>query len=305
MVFETLERVNASFVSEQLKHREGDLIWKIQLKGGQALYLYLLLEFQSADDRRMPLRMLQYVIFLYEHLLREKQISLEQGLPPVLPVVLYNGDKRWQTPTSVEQLIRYPAFLSPWQPKMEYLLLDEGALDKRKLSEQELFIAAIFELDAPGPVEDVVSVAQRLSALWRKHPLAPELAEAIKDWFYDALLAQGVDKEQIRHLLEGEVSMFGEKFVRWQEQTFQKGMELGLVKGREEGVEKGIKLGIAKGREEGMELGVEKGMELGAEKALREAAINLYRNGLEPDFIASTLSVPLEKIKQWIKGTAH
>ena len=29
VVFETLERVNASFVSEQLKHREGDLIWKI------------------------------------------------------------------------------------------------------------------------------------------------------------------------------------------------------------------------------------------------------------------------------------
>ena len=207
MVFETLERVNASFVSEQLKHREGDLIWKIQLKGGQALYLYLLLEFQSADDRRMPLRMLQYVIFLYEHLLREKQISLEQGLPPVLPVVLYNGDKRWQTPTSVEQLIRYPAFLSPWQPKMEYLLLDEGALDKRKLSEQELFIAAIFELDAPGPVEDVVSVAQRLSALWRKHPLAPELAEAIKEGLiyscreqdFDALLGESGNRALSAH----------------------------------------------------------------------------------------------------------
>jgi len=281
VVFETLERVNASFVSEKLKHREGDIIWKVQLKGGEPLYLYLLLEFQSSDDRRMPLRMLQYVLSLYEHLIREKQVSVDQGLPPVLPVVLYNGDKRWQTPTSLEKLIRSPAFLARWQPKMEYLLLDEGAFDKQQLAEQDLFIAAIFELDAPGPVEDVVAVAQRLSALWRKHPLAPELAEAIKDWFYDALLMQGVDKQQIRQLLEGEITMFGEKFVRWQAQTLQKG------------IEKGKELGRQEGREEGREL------------ALQEAAINLYRNGLEPAFIAKALKIPLAKIKQWLAGTEH
>jgi len=124
-------------------------------------------------------------------------------------------------------------------------------------------------------------VAQRLSALWRKHPLAPELAEAIKDWFYDALLTQGVDKEQIRQLLEGEIAMFGEKFVRWQEQTLQKGMEKGLEKG------------------------LEKGKELGREEALQEAAINLYRYGFEPQKVAEALNLPIAKVEQWLKGKEH
>jgi len=260
-----LERIDTSFVGEHDQARESDLIWKVYFKDGQPLYLYLLLEFQSSDDRRMPLRMLQYVISLYEHLIREKQVSLDQGLPPVLPVVLYNGDKRWQTPTSLEQLIRHPAFLARWQPKLEYLLLDEGALDKRQLAEQDLFIAAIFELDAPGPVEDVVAVAQRLSALWRKHPLAPELAEAIKDWFYDALLTQGVDKEQIRQLLEGEIAMFGEKFVRWQEQTLQLGMQQGLQQG------------------------------------VRMTALGMHKIGLSLDVIAKATGQNEATIRQWIR----
>ncbi|HID01300.1 MAG TPA: hypothetical protein EYP05_08250 [Piscirickettsiaceae bacterium] len=67
--------------------------------------------------------------------------------------------------------------------------------------------------------------------------------------------------------------MFGEKFVRWEQQTLQKGMMLGREEGREE--------------------------------ALQEAAINLYRNGLEPDFIASALKVPMDKVKAWLKDKAH
>jgi len=38
--------------------------------------------------------MLQYVAALYDHLLRSKAVNAAEGLPPVLPIVLYNGDIR-------------------------------------------------------------------------------------------------------------------------------------------------------------------------------------------------------------------
>lgn len=75
--------------------RESDLIWKVYFKDGQPLYLYLLLEFQSTQDGEMPLRLLEYIILLYRTLIKSGQA---QALPPVMPVVLYNGDTRWRHP---------------------------------------------------------------------------------------------------------------------------------------------------------------------------------------------------------------
>ena len=72
--FSTLERVNASFVSDQLKKREDDLIWKVKIRGNERdewLYLYLLFEFQSTPDQWMALRILVYVGLLYQELIEE------------------------------------------------------------------------------------------------------------------------------------------------------------------------------------------------------------------------------------------
>ncbi len=46
--FTTLQRVNASHVSaDQLKSREGDLLWKLRLRDGTPVYVFLLIEHQS------------------------------------------------------------------------------------------------------------------------------------------------------------------------------------------------------------------------------------------------------------------
>ena len=50
------ERVNPSYVSERFDERHDDIVWRVRL-GEQWLYVYILLEFQSAIDRWMALRM--------------------------------------------------------------------------------------------------------------------------------------------------------------------------------------------------------------------------------------------------------
>ena len=280
-VLDSLERVNASFVSPGMKRREGDVIWKLRLKNGSPLYLYLLLEFQSTVQRAMPVRMLQYVAMLYEHLIREEHLDLDQGLPPVLPVVLYNGNPRWHAPCSLDALVKAPDYLQPWQPKFEFLLLDEGAYDRNTLEAKDLFLAAIFELDGPAEVESITAAAQKLAKLWQQHPLSEEVGKALKAWIIEALEQQQVGPDKIEELTKGDIRMFGEKFVLWEQQTLQKGLEKGLQEG------------------------LQKGLEKGREQGLQEAAINLYRNGLDPEFIARSLKLPLTKIKQWLEGTEH
>ena len=83
--FSTLEKVNASYVSDDLKDREDDVVWRVKAKD-RWLYVYLLLEFQSRVDRFMALRMMVYVGLLYQDLLRAKQFGDNTLLPPVLPL---------------------------------------------------------------------------------------------------------------------------------------------------------------------------------------------------------------------------
>ncbi len=68
---------------------------------GQWLYVYLLIEFQSTVDRFMALRLMVYVGLLYQRLIDEKRIRPGGFLPPVLPIVLYNGTRRWSAPLDV------------------------------------------------------------------------------------------------------------------------------------------------------------------------------------------------------------
>ncbi len=58
--FSTLEPVKGHYVTEDMRQRADDVVWRVRADEGW-VYLYLLIEFQHAVDRFMALRMLVYV----------------------------------------------------------------------------------------------------------------------------------------------------------------------------------------------------------------------------------------------------
>src|SRR2546428_488573 len=85
----TLERVSDSQISDDLRSRRDDLVWRVRW-GPDWLYLSLLLECQSTVDAYMAVRVLVYVGLLYQALIRAGQLPPSGTLPPVVPIVLYN-----------------------------------------------------------------------------------------------------------------------------------------------------------------------------------------------------------------------
>jgi len=81
-----------------------DIIWRVRFKD-RWIYLYLLLEFQSTVDDWMPVRILTYLGLLYQDLINQGSIAAGEKLPPVLPIVLYNGKPRWHVATDINELI--------------------------------------------------------------------------------------------------------------------------------------------------------------------------------------------------------
>jgi predicted transposase YdaD len=102
--FTTLERLNASYVSDDLRERHDDVIWRVRFRETW-LYLYLLLEFQSTEDTFMAVRIPAYTSLLYQDLLRSNRLSANGKLPPVLAIVLYNGQTRWRAAAQLNELI--------------------------------------------------------------------------------------------------------------------------------------------------------------------------------------------------------
>ena len=85
-------------ITEILRRRENDLVWRVRRKGrkgqaGEWLYVYVMLEFQSTVDPRMAVRIMAYMGLFYDDLTRSLNWKPSQKLPPVVAVVLYNGRK--------------------------------------------------------------------------------------------------------------------------------------------------------------------------------------------------------------------
>ncbi len=75
----------------------------------------------------MTVRVLVDVGLLYQALIRAGQLPPSGQLPPVVPIVLSNGRRRWTAPQTVESLVEpLPSRLVPYCSRRRYVLLDEG-----------------------------------------------------------------------------------------------------------------------------------------------------------------------------------
>ena len=164
--FTTLEQLPADYVDDGLARGQGDAAWRVRFRGAadEWLYLLVLLEFQSTVDRRMAARILAYTARMYLKLIRGGDLPPDGRLPPVLPVVIYNGERRWSAATEMgETIAAVGEALAPFQPRQRHLVIDEHAFRIEDLPEENV-VSAQIALEQ-GSVPAMAAVLRRVSAL--------------------------------------------------------------------------------------------------------------------------------------------
>ena len=242
--FSTLQKLSAEYVSDEHRTRLGDMVWRVRHRGAW-LHVLVLLEFQSTDDPDMALRILEYTALLYRELARNDALGPNRRRPPVLPVVLYNGDRPWRAARDVGELIApVGASLAPYQPSQRYVVLDERHLRDHDVPERNL-MAAVVALEQSRSPDDLKRVVETLQRR-RWAPAERELQRAFTEWVrrlahrlvpHAATLPPAVTLEDLKMTLEERVS-------EWPRQWLQQGIE----QGREQGIEQGLRQGIEQQR---------------------------------------------------------
>jgi len=254
---DSLERVNASFVSGDLRAREGDLVWRVRW-GPRWVYVYLLIEFQSRVEPLMAMRMLGYVALLYQELTRSEEFAPGGALlPPVLPMVLYNGERPWTAAGKVGELIASPPHgLERYAPRLHYLLLDEGRCRLPARDSQHNVVAALFRLERSREPALVLEVLRALER-WLGAPEQRSLRRAFAVWTRQVFLPARLPGVEIPdlHELQEVRTMLEQRVKDWTRQWKAEG----IAAGRREGLEQGLR----EGREQGLDQGLEQGLEQG------------------------------------------
>ncbi len=247
-----LERLNATFHGDAGTRRESDLIWRIPRRDGGDAYVMLLLEFQSTPDPWMALRLLVYAGLLWQHLVRERRLLPDGRLPPILPIVLYNGEPRWRVAADLAELIGLPdgSALWRWQPVMRYHVIDEGAFDAGDLAGREGLPALLFRLENAAAPDHLVEVADAVLAWFGRHP-GFEAARSVLVALLSAAVTPMEPGVRVPEAMKEVRNMLQTRVEQWIEQWKQEGLAAGLA----EGLDAGRREGRLEGEREGEKRG--------------------------------------------------
>ena len=253
--FSTLKTVNKSFVDKNFRQVHSDMVYEIRLKGKTAFF-YLLFEHQSSPDRRMPFRMLCYMVNLWKDF--EAGHPKVHHLPVIFPAVLYHGKQKWNSPLNLREMIDgYEKDFEWFIPDFAYRLFDLSQYDDESIvSAGNKALAVVLHLFKHifdeifgnvfrGTADRVIEIDDQ------------KMFSEILEWAVTYFLhARNEDADELIDVISQQAEKFGDERIRRvvmtaAEQLRQKGIKQGI----EQGIEKGIEQGIEKGIEQGIGIG--------------------------------------------------
>jgi predicted transposase YdaD len=196
----TLTLENTSFVDDNYKATEADLIYKVKLDGATA-YLFALFEQQTTVVQDMAFRLEVYKLRVIE---RHHKQCPETPLPVVISLVLYTGSTPWSAPRELFSLFGEQESLARELWAQPYTLIDVCRIADDELLRDELsgIVQYVFKYrknqrDFKQFIDTVVSRAENLE---KTYPQAASLINALIRYIMDGIEAP--NKEDLAALLQ-------------------------------------------------------------------------------------------------------
>ena len=191
----------------------------------------------------MAVRTQVYQGLLWQQVIDEQKLQAGARLPPLLLLVLYNGERRWKAATTTSELIALSpdSALWPWQPQVRYHLLDMGAFPKDELARRCSLTALLFRLEQRQSPEGLKELLDEVIGWFRRHEGYERLRGLFAELVREALAEHGVRLSGSGNLLEMKTmkTMLSTQFDAWKQQWLAEGEAKGKAEGKVEGKAEG------------------------------------------------------------------
>ena len=308
----TLTLQDRSYVDEELEASQSDLLFEVQWQAGdgqagagqagagaagsepQRLLLYVLFEHQSTPNRWMRFRLLEYCCRIWADALLADNKRRE--LPPIVPVVFYQGRRRWRHAREFGELFAEAVREWPWTPRFEHLLVDQSQAKVGEVRGEALGRVAQLALMAAARRR----VSQGRAPLLMAAQYMGELARSGRIELFGAIVRYVIttqDKQTVREFgeaLRRQVPGTGGDMKTYAEELLQEGLRKGRHEGRQEGRHEGRQEGRHEGRHEGRQEGRQEGLQKGRQEGQLGTIENFLRAGIEWSVIKEATGIDQE-----------
>ena len=144
----TIHLEKESFISNELKSSQTDLLFRIKTIDKKNLFIYILLEHKSYIDRWLMMQLLGYIVKICERqreinkmkrqeLRKQNQLDGEsentgietEYLEPVIPIIIYHGKAEWGEKKTLSSLFYESEVYQKYIPEFTYELINAADLN--------------------------------------------------------------------------------------------------------------------------------------------------------------------------------
>lgn len=126
--FNSLARKSDSYLDAQLSEYFVDLLFSIDY-GSRPIQIALLLEHKSYVEDFPHFQLNQYLLNYWT-----TQIKAKLPLIPVIPIVVYHGERQWPKQSVISYFTELADELTPFVPSFDYILIDLSIINNQRLS---------------------------------------------------------------------------------------------------------------------------------------------------------------------------
>jgi len=226
--------VPETFVDQALRASVTDLLLRQRLRGGDEAFVYCLVEHKRTDAATVMPQLLRYLSAIYERLARTHR---DGAIPPVVPIVVYNGVKRWRGPRRFSDVLDATPELKRLTVDFGVVLLDIGAEPLDRLSANRTLQGGLLGLRvaAAPPAKQAAVVVRAVEALGDDPSTV-----ALFLRYFQTVAPRAAVKAMKRAMRQ----------QTGKERTMQSIADYLESKGYRRGERKGLARGLARGREE-------------------------------------------------------
>lgn len=239
---DSLERLDGSFISEELKETFSDILYGVRINNRDA-YISLLWEHKSWSDKFAVFQVAGYILDIWKRLVKDGK----NELPVVIPIVVYHGKGKWSYKTNIKEMIpdfdTLPEYLKQMLPAIKHEFVNITAHTEEDIKEYEPVTRMVIRsfkyifLGKEELIEALLISLDEVESLLTEEELNRYLDTLL---IYYSAVNKNLTEEDIIAKIQ-ELGGKGEKIVTILQEREQRGIEEGIELGVQKGARKTTK----------------------------------------------------------------